>query len=415
MDIKEQIKSLHKLGHSRKIIQNKLGCSSHTVSAALSTIDTITDLGRRIIKLRQQGMTLNEIMTITGCSKSTASKWSIHCPNNDNIISSNRKRGLPVIKSPKPSRLKVIKKSKDLRDNRKQFFIQSAGFKCQICNYNKCYNAFEFHHIDETTKRFNVSGNNLTSYSIETLIDEVEKCALLCANCHREQHEHKTKLYPIRIDRTKIDQSLKRITYELTEESMSEQLKWIQSKKQHRLLKEQVIKEIDLNKVIINEGTRNQFIELCDNYHYLGHSKKNGTIYNFIENDIIIGGVLLSNPVRKSSYSNVVEISRFVLTVRCQNLASKCLSLLICKLKQDGKYTYLQAFSQNDIHSGTIYKAANFRINGSTSQTYNYDGIHKKTIYERAIMFGMTEHEYAELFNLNKIVESPKTKFIYRL
>lgn len=69
------------------------------------------------------------------------------------------------------------------------------GFKCERCGYNKCSQALEFHHLDSNEKLYSVSvllGTHNPHYSkpkyIKRVLDEIEKCAILCANCHRELH-----------------------------------------------------------------------------------------------------------------------------------------------------------------------------------------------------------------------------------
>ena len=56
-----------------------------------------------------------------------------------------------------------------------------------ICGYRKCVGALDFHHIDEKTKQFDLSSHGLTRAWSRTQI-ELDKCVLLCANCHREIH-----------------------------------------------------------------------------------------------------------------------------------------------------------------------------------------------------------------------------------
>lgn len=56
---------------------------------------------------------------------------------------------------------------------------------CVKCGDERIY-VLEFHHIDPSTKLFNVS--NPTTQSKIKIKDEVEKCVILCANCHREFH-----------------------------------------------------------------------------------------------------------------------------------------------------------------------------------------------------------------------------------
>jgi hypothetical protein len=63
--------------------------------------------------------------------------------------------------------------------------IAYKGGKCERCGYNKCQAALEFHHIDPAEK----DPTNLRAFKKERLFAEVDKCVLLCANCHREEHE----------------------------------------------------------------------------------------------------------------------------------------------------------------------------------------------------------------------------------
>lgn len=60
------------------------------------------------------------------------------------------------------------------------------GGKCSICGYNKCMDALDLHHTNPLDKEF--SFRERRSCSMERLIKELEKCILVCANCHREIH-----------------------------------------------------------------------------------------------------------------------------------------------------------------------------------------------------------------------------------
>lgn len=71
------------------------------------------------------------------------------------------------------------------KKNNKIKLIEYKGGKCQVCGYDRCENALEFHHIDPSLKSFEISNN---SFSFEKMKTEVDKCALLCSNCHREVH-----------------------------------------------------------------------------------------------------------------------------------------------------------------------------------------------------------------------------------
>ena len=72
--------------------------------------------------------------------------------------------------------------------------IDYKGGKCQNpdCStkggYNRSINGLEFHHIDPTKKEFSISQIRLCKMN-EKIKKELDKCDLLCANCHREIHE----------------------------------------------------------------------------------------------------------------------------------------------------------------------------------------------------------------------------------
>jgi predicted HNH restriction endonuclease len=65
--------------------------------------------------------------------------------------------------------------------------IEHLGGKCMRCGYSKCPEALDFHHKNPTEKDFNVSKKGHCR-SWERVKKEIEKCSLLCANCHREIH-----------------------------------------------------------------------------------------------------------------------------------------------------------------------------------------------------------------------------------
>lgn len=71
-----------------------------------------------------------------------------------------------------------------IRQNRIKRLKDMFGGKCSICGYNKCQQALCFHHINPDEKKMDFSG----SRSWESLIEEANKCVLVCANCHAEIH-----------------------------------------------------------------------------------------------------------------------------------------------------------------------------------------------------------------------------------
>jgi len=65
--------------------------------------------------------------------------------------------------------------------------VAHKGGKCQLCGYDRCHAALEFHHLDPTKKDFSISADG-TTRSWKRVQTEIEKCVLICANCHREIH-----------------------------------------------------------------------------------------------------------------------------------------------------------------------------------------------------------------------------------
>ncbi len=71
------------------------------------------------------------------------------------------------------------------RQKKKQRLVDSFGGKCIVCGYNKYVGALDFHHKDRKTKSFALSVKGLC-YAWETVLQEAEKCVLVCKNCHSE-------------------------------------------------------------------------------------------------------------------------------------------------------------------------------------------------------------------------------------
>ena len=72
------------------------------------------------------------------------------------------------------------------RKRLKRRLVDYKGGKCERCGYDKCFAALDFHHLVPGEKDFSLSRGS--SLSFDKLKLEVDKCILLCANCHREEH-----------------------------------------------------------------------------------------------------------------------------------------------------------------------------------------------------------------------------------
>lgn len=74
------------------------------------------------------------------------------------------------------------------RTNKLKAVVYKGG-KCTTCGYNKCIDCLDFHHIDPLQKDFSIS--NHKGMSFDTIKSELDKCVLLCRNCHGELHYNK--------------------------------------------------------------------------------------------------------------------------------------------------------------------------------------------------------------------------------
>ena len=167
----------------------------------------------KIIELRENGKTYKEITQEINCAFSTV---SYHCKlhklggncdrltNKDKINLQNLYDELGSVKKVAKKtgnavqtvlKYVVTKRKKNTqtksesvilwRKRTKQKLVDYKGGACEICGYSKCIEALHFHHKNANEKDFSISGKSL---SFERLKEEVDKCVLVCSNCHSEIH-----------------------------------------------------------------------------------------------------------------------------------------------------------------------------------------------------------------------------------
>jgi len=83
-------------------------------------------------------------------------------------------------------RLKNQARIKEARIKLKRDCVDYKGGKCAICGYNKTNKALTFHHVDPETKFLDISTMVARGHTWETIKAELDKCVLLCYNCHME-------------------------------------------------------------------------------------------------------------------------------------------------------------------------------------------------------------------------------------
>ena len=167
----------------------------------------------QIIELRRKGLTYNEIRDITKVKKTTISDIvkplnlggntikkltpelieEIQAKYNEignlkkvvKLYHISFERLSKVIKHGKKKKISNTEAVESWRKRKKKALVEYKGGKCQCCGYSRCIEALEFHHLDPNIKSFTISGK---SKSFNSLKSEVDKCILVCSNCHKEIH-----------------------------------------------------------------------------------------------------------------------------------------------------------------------------------------------------------------------------------
>ena len=120
-------------------------------------------------------------------------KWRKNNPEKLKEINERWKKNNPEYKKKYRQKNKEkIKKIEKQRRIKKKEYVQDYKLSkgCSVCGYNKCASALDFHH-ENGDKEYNISKD--FSKSLERIKKEMDKCIILCANCHRELHKEEVK------------------------------------------------------------------------------------------------------------------------------------------------------------------------------------------------------------------------------
>jgi hypothetical protein len=77
----------------------------------------------------------------------------------------------------------------DRRKKIKKELIDYKGGCCFICGYNKSYRSLHFHHLNPKEKDFTLGSKWGKLGFNDEIKKELDKCILVCANCHGEIHD----------------------------------------------------------------------------------------------------------------------------------------------------------------------------------------------------------------------------------
>lgn len=127
----------------------------------------------------------------------------VEARNEEDLNLFNKDKRLPHGRTSKCKKCCAIKHNKWMRDNkdklnewrRRDMKLKKdrladyiGGRKCAHCGFeHTSFAPFDFHHLDPTSKELSISDAVCRSW--DNLIKEIDKCVLLCSNCHRIEHE----------------------------------------------------------------------------------------------------------------------------------------------------------------------------------------------------------------------------------
>jgi hypothetical protein len=150
--------------------------------------------------LLNENKTLSQIAKITGKGQTTVRYWinkyqlekikNTHCEVCQTLLTGNQRNYCSVKCRMKTTNFKhqvyTCQQARGLE--RKKQLIKIAGGQCCDCGYKKNISALEFHHLNPKEKSFGIDLRKCSCAKWESLVEEVKKCVLICANCHRERH-----------------------------------------------------------------------------------------------------------------------------------------------------------------------------------------------------------------------------------
>lgn len=143
-------------------------------------------------------------------------------------------------------------------ENKKILLEWKGDFECVECGYNKCNSSLHFHHENEKNFGIGFLIKSKTKNTLETvrekIIEEINKCSVICSNCHIKKHfdteffeKYKDEIYAksknIKDGTSKVDRDLIKKMYQ------DEGLKQIEISKKLKISKGTVsgiIKELKL-------------------------------------------------------------------------------------------------------------------------------------------------------------------------
>lgn len=211
--LKMQIIELRNKGRSYKEIADALNCSKGIISYHCKNYG-VEDIGLGELRFDRKLIESLNHYYLQHTKKETAKKFNI---SQSTVLKYVRKKR--EILTPEDRALRNYQRVKMSRIRIKEKAVAYKGGKCERCEYNKCIWALSFHHKDTAKKEFSLSQYKAMNWTV--IKRELDKCELVCENCHREIHYQleviaaKTREYKLYKNKKRIAKRSERVQKEI--------------------------------------------------------------------------------------------------------------------------------------------------------------------------------------------------------
>ena len=183
--MKNKILELRKSGKSMKQIARELECAHSTVSYHCNKAGIGGDGIERKILTQEDIDKIKELYSIGYSNEKLSKEFRVSKYEVRKYTKELKKYSRFDDSLTRKQKISIMVSER--RRKLKDMAIEYKGGKCEKCGYNKCNGALEFHHLNPQEKDFSISSTGTTK-SFDRIKKELDKCIILCANCHREIH-----------------------------------------------------------------------------------------------------------------------------------------------------------------------------------------------------------------------------------
>lgn len=130
--------------------------------------------------------------------KKTKSGLAVYCRSCEKQYRIDNKEYLNLYDRKRYKRRKqqIINNTNKRRDRNREFMdsLKQSNNTCIDCGLDFPFYKLEFDHLEAAGKVFNLGDLSSKACSIETILDEVVKCEIVCCNCHKKRGHIRAKL-----------------------------------------------------------------------------------------------------------------------------------------------------------------------------------------------------------------------------